>query len=208
MIQYRVATTQQRVRTQTDGERDAVWDRRVGRLKRRAWRRRLLNAFLVWQIFAVTVWLLPARWALVRAALPADGGGAVRAYMTATCMIQGWGMYTPKPADQDVGMEVRLAYKDGTHRTWFAPRVKDMGYVAKYRWERMRKWVEVGSNDMLVWMPLARYAARRCGIDPHNPPVGAVLIEHLQALPPPGKPAPPARTVPLCRVRFSPWDLQ
>lgn len=185
-----------------------MWQRRVGRLKRRAWRRRLLNAFIVWQIFAVTVWLLPSQWGLTRLALPADGSGPVRAYMTTTGFIQGWQMYAPNPDTRSIGMEVRLTYKDGTQRTWFAPRVKDMGYVAKYRWERMRKWLEVAANNVLVWYPLIRYAARQEGVDPHNPPVGALLIAHIQVTPPLGKPAQPPKTVPLCRVKFKPGDLR
>lgn len=196
------------MRVQTDTERDAVWRRRVGRLKRRAWKRRLLNGFIVWQIFAVAVWLLPAQWPVVHAALPADGSGPVRAYMTTTGFMQGWGMYAPNPDTRDLGISVRITYKDGSRRVWTMPRVKDMGYAERYQEERRRKWVEVASNNALLWYPMARYAVHQYAIDPHNPPRSALVIEHFQITPPLGKPALPPRTAALGLAVFRPGDLR
>ena len=185
-----------------------MWQRRVGRLKRRAWRRRLINGFIVWQIFCVAIWLMPPSWTIVGDILPADGSGPVRAYMTITLFMQSWQMYAPNPDNRDIWIDAKVQYKDGTTRLWALPRVKDMSYARRYPAERLRKWVEVASRNATLWYPLARYAARSCDTNPANPPVTVVLRQHVRLTPPLGRPTAPPTTTALCIAQFKPEDLR
>jgi hypothetical protein len=201
-----VATIQQHLQVRPDEARDGVWLRRIGRLKRQAWKRRLTNLFIVWQIFAVAAWLMPGNWPIVRNVL-AGNGGPLRDYMVMSGFQQGWSMYAPNPDDRDIGISVIITYQDKTKRTWTMPRVKAMGYFDRYRKERFRKWAEVGTRDAVCWYPMARFAVRQCGIDPHNRPVSALLLQTITTTPTLGRPPTPPKTNGLCLAVFRPGDV-
>lgn len=189
-------------------EREQVWERRVGRLKRRAWTRRLVNAFIVWHCFAVAMWLLPGYWPVVRDMLPPDNSGAVRAYMTMTDLMQSWQMFAPNPDNNDLYMQAEITYADGHKKVWTFPRLTDMGYGERYRRERFRKLVEVAERDNRVWPTMARYAARRNYLDPRDPPVAVRLLDHFRKVPPPGQPIPPYKMDVIFEAPITPGDLR
>jgi hypothetical protein len=83
-----------------------------------------------------------------------------------------------------------------------------MGYAAKVRGERMRKWAEVASGCPAIWYPFARYAARRSDTDPSNPPVRVVLYLDVRIIPPPGHKSRPATKKALCMAIFRRGELQ
>ena len=191
-----------------DAARERVWLRRVGRLKRRAWVRRLVNAFIVWQIFAVAVWLLPHDWPLVRDLAPPTNDGPIRAYLTLTNFGQDWQMFAPEPDRRDQAIQATVTLADGQTRFYAFPRMSDLGYAERYRRERFRKLVEVAGHNYHVWPALARYAGRRCLSDPHNPPVRVTLAKRFRDIPPPGQPLPPFQVVPFFSTPVTPEDLR
>ncbi len=175
-------------------QRNEVKQRRVGRLARRWWARKAVNLFLLWQLFALCMWLMPSSGAIVSASL-----GVVRPYMTATAFAQSWNMFSPNPDRLDVYLEAEITYQNGDKHPWVFPRLAKMNYVQRYQKERWRKIVEVathGSNQEL-WPALARYAARVNNYDAQNPPVSVELIQHSRQVPPPGTPMPPYKAEPL-----------
>ena len=179
----------------TEEQRNLVRQRRVGRLERRWWGRLAINAFIVWHLFALFVWLTPNNSAVVQACV-----GFVRPYMTVTGFAQSWTMFSPTPDHLDVTLEARILYADGETRSWFFPRMAPMGYVQRFEEERWRKLVEIvthnnGTQNLCAAM--ARYAARVNNFDSQNRPVSVELFEHSRQIPPPGAPIPPVTVAPL-----------
>ena len=174
--------------------RRQVKQRRVNRLEKRWWKRRLINVFIIWQAFAVFLWLAPSNSAIVQALI-----GVVRPYMVMTAFAQSWSMFSPNPDHLDVYLEAKITYANGQVKSWEFPRMVHYGYVKRYEEERWRKMTEVvthGSNQNL-WPMLARYAARVNNPDPHNPPVRVEMIQHSRIIPPPGQAIPPYTVAPL-----------
>ena len=193
------------VRGRTEGERDAVRQRRVNRLERRWWARRAINVFILWHLFAMAIWLSPSNSALVQSPV---GVGLVRSYMTLTSFAQSWSMFSPYPDRLDVTLEAQITYADGEKRSWYFPRMQRMGYARRYEEERWRKLVEVAThgNSEALWLAMARYAARANNYDSQNRPVSVVLIQHMRQIPPPSTPLPPYRVSPL-QTRSGPFVL-
>lgn len=184
------------LRGRTEAERNAVRQRRVNRLERRWWGRKAVNVFIVWHLFALTIWLTPSGSAIDQSPL---GVGLVRCYMTLTSFAQSWSMFSPCPDKLDVTLEAQITYTDGEKRFWFFPRMAHMDYVRRYQEERWRKLVEVAThgNSQAVWQGLARYAARANDHDRENRPVSVELFQHSRLIPPPGNSLPPIEVTPL-----------
>ena len=168
------------------------------------WQRFGLNAFILWNLFAVGIWLLP------NSALRQSCSELVRPYLMITGLAQGWTMFSPNPSDVDLYIEARITYADGQVRGWNYPRMIDMGYVERYRRERFRKMIEIANQDSsrMVWPSLARYAARRNNSDPRNRPVAVELVRHFRNTPAPGFPWGPYRTFACFKTNISPEDLR
>ena len=183
-------------RGRTEAERADVRLRRVNRLERRWWARRVINLFIVWHLFALTMWLSPSGSALVQSPI---GVRLVRSYMTLTSFAQSWSMFSPYPDKLDVTLEARITYADGEKRSWFFPRMAHMSYVQRYQEERWRKMVEVATHggSPPLRLGLARYAARINNYDSQNRPVSVELIQHARQIPPPGSQMPSMEVTPL-----------
>ena len=178
----------------TEEQENAVRRRRINRLERRWWGRAAINLFIVWHLFAVTIWLLPYNSAIVPPC-----ANVVHNYMVGTGFAQSWSMFSPSPDKMDVYLEAQVSYADGEKRSWLFPRMVHMGYVKRYQEERWRKLVELathGGNEML-WPALARYAARVNDYDTQNPPMSVEIIQHSRIVPPPGQAIPPYTVAPL-----------
>jgi hypothetical protein len=173
-------------------------------LARHRWGRVLVNAFILWHLFALTIWLLP------QCALRQDCIALVTPYMTYTGFMQGWTMFSPNPANMDLYVEARITYADGRVRGWNFPRMVRLGYLDRYRQERWRKLIENGHLDenQMVWPSLARYAARRNNLYPGNPPVSVALVRHFRPIPPPGLLLASFRTYTFFNTPISAQDLQ
>src|SRR5438132_1633130 len=107
----------------------------------RGWGRMLINAFILWHLFALTIWLLP------ESALRQSCFGLVSPYMTWTGFMQSWSLFSPNPAPMEVYVEARITYADGRVRSWVYPRMVNMGYLERYRRERFRKLIEMAHPD-------------------------------------------------------------
>src|SRR5437016_2880346 len=107
------------------GVRDAAPRRAATRLQTRragrGWGRLVINAFILWQLFALTIWLLPA------SELRQSCVGLVQPYMAFTGLTQRWAMFSPNPDDVDAYIEARIIYADRHVRRWIYPRMIDMG---------------------------------------------------------------------------------
>lgn len=171
---------------------------------RRRWGRALVNAFLFWHLFALTIWLLP------ESALRRNWIGVVSPYMTLTGFMQSWSMFSPNPAAMDVYVESRITYADGRVRSWVYPRMVKLGYIERYRHERFRKLIEMAHPDVnsMMWPSLARYAARRNNVYPHDPPVAVALVRHFRSVPPPGLLFAPFQTYVFYQTPIRPEDLR
>ena len=174
--------------------RRQIKQRRVNRLEKRWWKRRAVNLFIIWQAFAICVWVVPGNSALVQVLSP-----VVRPYLVMTAFAQSWSMFSPNPDKMDVYMEARITYANGQTKSWDFPRMVHMNYAKRIEEERWRKMTEVvthGGNHQL-WRPLARYAARVNDTDPKNPPVKVELFQHSRVIPPPGQPIPGYEVTPM-----------
>jgi len=173
-------------------------------IARRWWGRILINAFILWHLSALTIWLLP------ESALRRNCIGLVSPYMTWTGFMQSWSLFSPNPAPTEVYVEARITDADGRVRSWVYPRMVNMGYLERYRRERFRKLIEMAHPDenSMVWPSLARYAARRNNIDPRHPPVSVALVRHFRAIPPPGLLFAPYQTSIFFQMPVRPGDLR
>ncbi len=163
-------------------------------------RRLLASAFILWQLGATAVWLLPPS-ALQQRLVP-----MVRRYMVFTGSAQNWHMFAPNPANVDEYLTTVVTYRDGTRKTWMFPRMHDLGYLQRYQKERFRKMFEYAHKDAHkeLWPSLARYAALEANLDPATNPVAAVaLVRHWQSVPPPGVPLPPYKPFLFYRTEFA-----
>lgn len=147
----------------------------------------LISLFILWHLFALTIWLLPYSPGLVENSLR-----VVRPYMTVTGFRQSWEMFAPLPDRLDAHVQARITYAGGQVRLWDFPRMQNMGYARRYQRERFHKLIENAHRDQYsyLWPYLARYAARCNNILPGHPPVSVELIRYYRIIPPPGLPAP------------------
>ena len=197
-------------RVQTTAARDAVYLRRVARLKRGFWGRRAAIVFIVWQLFVLLVWQLflppfsfrPAVWLMER-----DRLNVMRTYLFVTGFIQSWTMFAPHPDRKDDFVRAKVVYADGDVRWMQFPRLRDMGFWRKMPEERWRKVIENAQSNRFVWPCLVRYAARRMNVIPGDRPVEVVLIAYIRIVPAPGKSAGPYRAFPFNKAVISPGDL-
>lgn len=193
--------------SRTEAQNQRVFDRRMARRSRRVWGRRALNAFLVFHLFVVAVWLVPYSLPLVQKLVPPEGGGIVRDYLIWTGFEQSWQMFSPNPDTHDLDIVAHVTYQHGQTRDWHFPRMRDMGYAARYRRERMRKYLEIANYNEALWQPMAFYAARECDTRPGNPPVGVSLVRLMRDVPPPGHALPPYTRQEFFRTPIPPQEL-
>jgi hypothetical protein len=189
----------------TPEQRNEVYRRRLGRLRRRRAGHTLVTAFILWHLFALLIWNMPAQSNLAGRSMT-----VVRPYMTGTGLMQGWVMFAPDPYRLDVSVEARVAYSDGAVRSWYFPRMAKLSYAARYNKERWRKYVEVMHQDAwsILWPPAARYAARVNDDRPGARPVSVELVRHWRIIPDPGRPLPPISAYSFFKTPVRPEDLR
>lgn len=184
---------------------ELIYHRRVGRLRRRAWKRIGINLFIVWQVFALVIWNMPGQSSLVWQCL-----GIVRPYMTSTGLMQGWAMFAPEPYKLDVAVEAKITYSDGVVSSWYFPRMAKLSYPTRYTKERWRKYVELIHQDSWsqLWPSAADYAARQNDDRNSAHPVSVELIRHWRYLPEPGQPLPAMQVHSFYKKAIRPEDLR
>jgi hypothetical protein len=145
-------------------------------------RRRLVSAFVAFNIVAIVCWSLPGPKVLL------DGINAVTGpYVRCIGLWQSWKMFAPDPRSVLVRVDATVTLFDGTERTWRFVPPAESGILQRLRRQRLRKW----ANDHVrvnvkrgLWAPAARFAARQFD-DRENPPLSVKLHRHWLPVPDP-----------------------
>ena len=160
--------------------------------------------FIVWQLFCVAFWLMPA------SNIKTPFVPLLQEYMWFVGCDQNWNMFAPQPANQDIYLLAKITYRDGAQMTWTFPRMHDLNYFQRYQEERFRKMIEYAHQDGYnrMWPFLARFAALSNDSSPKtNPVVHVELVRRWQNIPKPGAPMPPYTQYTFYRADFPTGSL-
>jgi hypothetical protein len=164
--------------TRTEEEKEMVRDRRVSRLERRWFRRALISVFLIFNLSAILICLLPSSSGINHGLM-----GFVRPYLSFTSLSQSWQMFSPNPDGTDAYMGANIIMKSGKVVYFEYPRMEKLGYITKYREERYRKFIENARSNMYDWQPMCIWLAQRYK---DQQPKIIVLSKYSRPVPPPG----------------------
>lgn len=147
----------------------------------------LLSLAVVVVVAGVAVWNLPPSSELARRAQPKLHG-----VVYAAGLDQSWAVFAPDPPRQELVLEARIVYDDGTQRTWEVPTGGPLiGAYWDYRWLKWAEWMS-GGSDARLWQPAAAFIARE-EQDAGRRPVSVTLVRQVYQLPlggPKGEPSP------------------
>ncbi|HEX2192769.1 MAG TPA: hypothetical protein VHH09_06205 [Acidimicrobiales bacterium] len=133
-------------------------------------------------IFVLVVLTAVAAWNLPESDLGRRSRYRVKPMVYATGLDQTWAVFAPDPPRQEYRFEARIAYDDGTQRTWRVPTGDPLvGGYRDYRWLKWAEWITGGSRVHL-WKPAAAWIARqerRAG----RRPVSVTLVRRVFELP-------------------------
>ncbi len=116
--------------------------------------RMLISLFIGVVLLVVVVWNLPAS-DLGRRAQYRVGG-----IVNAMGLDQTWAVFAPDPPRQELNLEARIVYDDGTERSWRVPTGDPvLSPYRDYRWLKWAEWMANGS-DVSLWAPAAAWIAR------------------------------------------------
>lgn len=143
----------------------------------------LLSILIVVILAGVVAWNLP------ESELTRRSQYRLKPMMNASGLDQTWAVFAPDPPRQELRLEARIAYDDGTQRTWRVPTWDPViGGYRDYRWLKWAEWMTSGSRPLL-WEPAAAWIARqeqRAG----RRPVSVTLVRQVFDLPLGGSPVP------------------
>jgi hypothetical protein len=116
-----------------------------------------INAFLLFNILAISCWALPLNNPLV-----SSFRKLVRPYFIWSGLFQSWDMFSPDPKRVNSYLEAIVIYEDGSSELWSFPRMELLSSNERYAKERYRKFEENLQNDQYsgLWPDAARYIAR------------------------------------------------
>lgn len=139
-----------------------------------------INVFLIFHLFAITVWCMP-----LNSPLTVAIRNAVRPYFLWTGLFQAWDMFAPSPKSVNSYIEAVVIYHDGHTLTWKFPRMEQLSLTERYEKERYRKYVENLNDDSKagLWPDAARRIAR-INNDAGNPPEIVILVRHWSEIVP------------------------
>jgi hypothetical protein len=140
-----------------------------------------INAFLLFNILAITSWCIPLNSPLI-----ANFRDLVRPYMVWSGLFQTWDMFAPSPRNINSYVEAVVIYKDGRTQTWRFPRMEKLGFPERDFKERYRKFAENVENNAnsALWPDVARRIAR-LHENASNPPALVLLIRYWSEIKPP-----------------------
>ncbi|MEM6996770.1 MAG: hypothetical protein AAF721_40080 [Myxococcota bacterium] len=127
--------------------------------------RLLVGAGIVWQLAAVSTWLLPDKDCVSTFRPAARKGFSV--WLRNTTTDQGWGMFAPNPPRSNVFMKVLVT--DDSGEVWdlrtdvYAPEQKPMPWIWNTRRRKMNRRIIGGESGPSDWYRkwYARYECRR-----------------------------------------------
>lgn len=95
---------------------------------------------------------------------------------------QTWAVFAPDPPRQELELEARIAYDDGTERTWRVPTWDPLiGGYRDYRWLKWAEWVTSGSRVRLWELAAAWIAGEEQSAG--RRPVSVTLVRQVVDLP-------------------------
>jgi Family of unknown function (DUF5819) len=156
----------------------------MGRLEASENGRVLISTFVLLLLICIVTTTLPlfgVSRALTRPAQPV---------LAVTALAQNWSLFAPDPRRDQVRLEVRLRYPDGSTWTWRPPHLDPVvGHLRDYHWQ---KWTEdvVAGLDSRLGPGAARYAA---SVAPRPGATRAQVIRRTRRLRGPGQPPGPWR---------------
>ncbi len=136
----------------------------------------LLSILILLVLACVVVWNLP------ESELARRGQYRLKPVVNAVGLDQTWAVFAPDPPRQELELEARIAYTDGTERTWRVPTGNALlGAYRDYRWLKWAEWL-TGGHDVPLWKWAAEWIVReerRAG----RRPVSVTLIRQVFELP-------------------------
>lgn len=145
-------------------------------------KRLLINIFLMFHIFAISVWALPYNTSFLFKTRQ-----TIAPYMQWSGLIQGWKLYAPDPQSMNAFVTAEIIYRDGQKKIYKLPMPQDYGYYRRYFMDRRSMWaidnLRLNVNSIL-WPDAARYIAR-LNSSPENPPTSITLVRHWSYIQPP-----------------------
>lgn len=171
-----------------------------------------VKLFVLFHVFAITVWSLPnprrpvmlgtvepygSDWILFYNWQYLKQGSPLKYYTVSMGAWQSWDMFAPNPASVDLWGNAEVEFQDGSVRPYPYYRIYSLPIPVKYFRERFRKFFERASDSghMYAWGPFAQRVALEMDTLPGNPPVRVRLFRHTQELKGPGKPSEPYKSV-------------
>jgi hypothetical protein len=144
----------------------------------------LLSVLIVMVLAAVATWNLPP------SELGRQSQHRLNPLVNATGLDQTWAVFAPDPPRQELELEARIVYDDGTQRTWRVPTGDPVvGGYRDYRWLKWAEWMTSGAH-VVLWQPAAAWIARREQAAGRRP-VSVSLVRQVFDLPIGGDRAPP-----------------
>ena len=101
---------------------------------------------------------------------------------------QDFGVFAPKPRDQNPHLVALITYKDGTTKLWMNPRMERLDQLTRVPKERYRKFFDdnlAWPAYKTLWPDITAYLARANYDDPNNPPQTVTLIRYSSTVLPP-----------------------
>jgi hypothetical protein len=146
-------------------------------------RHTLIILFLAWHFTGVLCWLSPDS-PLKQKLIPPFIG-----YLNFFGMWQGWSVFEV-PRTYNEYLTAKVAFKDGSEKTWEFPRMEKLNTVDKMFKEGYRRWANdcvSDTSDSFLWPDATRYIARinRDNGGSGNPPVSVSIIRHWIWIDPP-----------------------
>jgi hypothetical protein len=136
----------------------------------------LVSLLVVVILAAVVVWNLP------QSELGRQGQYRLNPVVNATGLDQTWAVFAPDPPRQELELEARIAYDDGTERTWRVPTGDPVvGGYRDYRWLKWAEWMTSGAH-VVLWQPAAAWIARQEQAAGRRP-VSVTLVRQVFDLP-------------------------
>jgi hypothetical protein len=146
----------------------------------------LLSAFLIFQVSATMIWVLPA--SPIRDAL----APALHYYMVPTGLWQFWAMFAPDPVHDTITLEAEVIDKHGLRQRFAFPRVADYDpwhAIPKFRHSKYAANIAIKDDDFNKLRRFAaRHVVRSLNVPSDSFPVDVHLFYQVKETPPPGTP--------------------
>ncbi len=145
------------------------------------WRKALISAFVTFQLLIIICRLFPQfEW-------QHNLYSAAEGYVAFLGFDQDWGVFAPKPIDQNIHLLAVIEHQDGSAELWAYPRMEQLDLLTRMFKERYRKFGHdnVANPRWQAFLPdMARFIARQVN-DGQNPPTMVSILKFSSPIPDP-----------------------